>query len=98
MLTHEGRCEAHQLQRPTAAARGYTPAWQRYARAFLADHPLCHYCALHGRVTAARCVDHAVPPSRGGAFWDTENHRPACIPCNSRKGNKTEAEYLNRHQ
>lgn len=81
--------------RPNANARMYDAKWRRYAKAYVARHPLCHYCAAIGRTTATGCVDHATPP-RGDAqlFWDKTNHRPACIPCNSRKGDRTEAEFL----
>jgi 5-methylcytosine-specific restriction protein A len=35
-------------------------------------------------------VDHIDPPDGPGdpRFWDTANHQPACIHCNSVKGHK----------
>jgi 5-methylcytosine-specific restriction enzyme A len=85
---------ARDRRRGSATQRRYGSHWRRYSKAYIAQHPLCHYCERIGRVSATECVDHAVPPSRGGEFWDGANHRPACLTCNSRKGNRTEAEYL----
>lgn len=84
----------HDRRRGSSNDRGYTSRWRRYARQFLNENPLCHYCSLQGRTVASQCVDHATPPSRGGDFWDADQHRAACLPCNSAKGNRTEGEYL----
>jgi 5-methylcytosine-specific restriction endonuclease McrA len=54
---------------------------------FFRDRNRCQYC---GRVFAQAelNLDHVVPLSRGGtSSW--ENVVCACIPCNSRKGNRT---------
>jgi 5-methylcytosine-specific restriction endonuclease McrA len=54
---------------------------------FFRDRNRCQYC---GRVfsQAELNLDHVVPLSRGGtSSW--ENVVCACIPCNSRKGNRT---------
>jgi len=45
--------------RPTTAARGYGSAWQRLAKAHLAEHPLCVFCA-----GPASEVDHVDGDSR----------------------------------
>lgn len=57
---------------------------------FFRDRNRCQYC---GRVfsQAELNLDHVVPLSRGGlSSWD--NVVCACIPCNSRKGNRTPLE------
>ena len=98
-LTDTGRCTEHHKDkdRPGTAARGYDSKWRRYAKRYLRDHPLCHYCAHIGRTTAAACVDHAQPHKDDQRLlWDASNHRPACIKCNSRKGDKDELSYLAR--
>jgi 5-methylcytosine-specific restriction endonuclease McrA len=57
---------------------------------FYRDKNRCQYC---GRVFAQRelNLDHVVPLSKGGrSCW--ENVVTACVPCNSRKGNRTPVE------
>lgn len=57
---------------------------------FYRDRNRCQYC---GRVLPQRQLnlDHVVPLSRGGrTSWD--NIVTACVPCNSRKGNRTPAQ------
>jgi len=57
---------------------------------FFRDRNRCQYC---GKVfpQAELNLDHVVPLSRGGvSSWD--NVVCACIPCNSRKGNRTPSE------
>lgn len=81
-------------RRGSSSARGYDSRWRIYSESYRTRHPLCWYCQQAGRVTAAQCVDHAIPPSRGGSFWDERNHVPACLRCNSRKGDRTLDEYL----
>lgn len=59
----------------------------------------CHYCGQHVQ-TAAKgvekrlwaTVDHKVPRSRGGKGGD--NKVTACMPCNSRKKDRTAEEYI----
>jgi 5-methylcytosine-specific restriction endonuclease McrA len=54
---------------------------------FYRDKSRCQYC---GKVFPQRelNLDHVVPLSRGGrSAWD--NVVAACVPCNSRKGNRT---------
>ncbi len=57
---------------------------------FFRDRNRCQYCGRvlpQGRLN----LDHVVPLSRGGvSSWD--NVVCACIPCNTRKGNRTPAE------
>lgn len=51
----------------------------------------CYLCRIElTRETAV--VEHRIPITRGGSNW-LSNLAPACDPCNSRKHNKTEAEY-----
>lgn len=74
------------MKRPSPRQRGYTPAWDKAAKAHLARHPLCAYCEARGKVTAAVCVDHMIPHRNDKAlFWDTSNWRSACAACHSAK-------------
>lgn len=63
-------------RRGSARARGYTSAWDRAAKAYLAEHPLCEYALAEDppRVVASTLVDHLYP-HRGDAdlFWDRGN-------------------------
>ena len=65
------------------------PAFSRY-NLFLRDRHRCQYC---GERHTARDLtfDHVVPRSRGGTNGWT-NIVAACVPCNSRKGNRLPSE------
>lgn len=49
----------------------------------------CYYCG----VADAGTIDHRIPLIRGGSHWPA-NLVPCCVSCNSRKGAKTEFEFL----
>lgn len=73
--------------RPTAAARGYDAEWRRIRAAVLAEEPLCRLCSDRGETTAATCVDHIRPQSKGGTH-DRENLRPLCSRCHAKYGDQ----------
>lgn len=61
------------------------PAWSK-AGLLRRDGHVCAYCGGPGTT-----VEHLLPVSRGGpSTW--QNTVIACVPCNSRKGNRTPAE------
>jgi 5-methylcytosine-specific restriction protein A len=102
-LVVRGRCDPHQREqerrydeeRGSATERGYDWRWAKAAKRFLREHPLCHYCALLGRVVPATCVDHATPHKGNRAlFWDRSNWRSSCTLCNSRKGDRDEPTFV----
>ena len=80
------------LRRGTACERGYDGRWARYARAYLRQpsHQLCALRLDGGCAIVAQCVDHIDSPDGPGdpRFWDPANHQPACIHCNSVKGDR----------
>lgn len=87
------QAQGEDRRRGTAAQRGYTARWARYAKAYLA-RPENKFCALHlddGCAGVAQCVDHIIPPAspEDPLFWEGGNHQPACIHCNSVKGKRT---------
>lgn len=88
--TREGQAHADRV-RGTAAARGYTAAWARESKAFLAAHPWCARCAQRGARVPATVTDHIVPhkgdPRR---FWNRSNWQPLCGRCNRAKGVESE--------
>ena len=100
-LTHDKYCEehAHELVEErkkdwhrggTAAKRGYNYRWSKYSKWFLQQEGN-QFCKLHlddKCAIMAQCVDHIKPPKGADdpLFWDTSNHQPACIHCNSVKG------------
>jgi 5-methylcytosine-specific restriction endonuclease McrA len=51
----------------------------------------CYYCKKDIGLNELT-EDHRIPLSKGGTDW-ISNIVPACLNCNSRKGNKTEKEY-----
>ena len=70
-------------ERGTAAQRGYDARWQRYRKQYIAEHPLCiNFDECHNPTTV---VDHKQPASKGGDFWDPNNHQPMCKSCHDRK-------------
>lgn len=85
-------CEKHkgqhldEVNRPSAASRGYGKRWQKTSRAFLRAHPLCEHCLKDGRYVKATVVDHKTP-HRGDQklFWDESNWQALCKPCHDRK-------------
>lgn len=54
----------------------------------LRDDHVCQYCGIRG---AEMNVDHVIPKSRGGPS-SFENLVCSCVPCNSRKRDRTPAE------
>lgn len=98
-LTTTGRCAAHpppqrqygkaerayDAERGSARARGYDAAWERLAKAFLREHPLCAACDAEGRTTAAELVDHVAELRDGGARLDASNLQSLCRRCHARK-------------
>lgn len=62
----------------------YRGAWPRIRRTILdRDGHRCQI-KLVGCLGAASCVDHIVPTLLGGAWYDPDNLRAACAPCNSK--------------
>lgn len=83
--SHRARGQgAYERERKGARARLYDGRWERCAKAHLAAHPLCVYCALDHRVSAAVLVDHLYP-HRGdiAVFWRREWWMSACRECHS---------------
>ena len=85
--------------RPSSNERLYNWQWRKESKAFLRENPLCYYCGLQGRTTAATCVDHA-EPHRGDPekFWNRRNWRASCGPCNSAKAARDEGGFGNRRR
>lgn len=62
--------------RKSSRERGYTAAWDKASKRFLADNPLCRGCR---RDVPATVTDHVVPHKGDAArFWDQSNWQPAC--------------------
>jgi len=57
-------------RRGSARERGYSTAWDKFARSWLIGNPLCVYCAAQDRDQAAELVDHIIPHKGDpAAFW-----------------------------
>ena len=82
-------CDKHKIKRPSAAKRygneGYGRKWRKYRAIYLNTHPLCEECLKLGRTKEATVVDHIIPVSRGGSFWDSDNHQALCKQCHDMK-------------
>ncbi len=75
--------------RLNATDRGYTSRWRKYARVYIAQHPLCVHCLAKDRSTLATLVDHIIPVSDSGEadpnFWRADNHQALCVRCHAKK-------------
>lgn len=72
---------AYDATRPNAAQRGYCSThWKRMRAMVMAKGPACVECGHPGQQ-----VDHIVPVSKGGAFYDAANLQVLCHSCHSKK-------------
>lgn len=87
-------CEVHKKveaqhkeeSRQTSHERGYSTAWRKARKGYLAKHPLCVDCLRDGRTTAATVVDHIIDHKGDKElFWDSENWQPLCKTHHDRK-------------
>jgi 5-methylcytosine-specific restriction enzyme A len=98
-LVHAARCPEHEArhlrhtrqaydaQRGTARERGYTHAWDKYRKRFLARNPFCRHCRHEGKSTLADEVDHIIPVEGASdpLFWDRTNHQGLCRSHHAKK-------------
>ncbi len=54
--------------------------WRNLSKAILAENPVCAVCGA-----PATAVDHIQHDDDNSRFYDRDNLRPICLPCNSRK-------------
>lgn len=96
-LTNKAYCKKHNKysrehglhHQGSANDRGYDARWQRYRAVYLAEHQMCSLRLDSGCTLVADCIDHIKPHEGNRAvFWDTDNHQPSCIHCNSVKGKR----------
>ena len=63
-----------------------SPAWRRYSKAYLLDHPLCLDCQAEGRLDQATEVHHKIKPNGDRElFWLPGNHLGLCRSCHQRR-------------
>ncbi|NOD99582.1 hypothetical protein GS610_20430 [Ruegeria sp. HKCCD6228] len=70
-------------RRPEVAQRKRwygTARWKRLRARVLANGPTCSVC----HAVAADSVDHIEHRPDNSTFWDADNLRPVCKPCNSK--------------
>lgn len=80
-------------RRGSARERGYSGAWDKARRAYLAAHPLCAYCELEGRIEPAVLVDHLYPHRRfEGVFWSSQWWVASCKACHDGMKQRIEAQ------
>lgn len=68
--------------------------WSRLRAWLLRREPMCRYCAARGVGAPATTLDHIKPVALGGDFWSPANLAPACLSCNSAKGDTPLDEWL----
>ena len=78
------RDQASDERRGSASERGYDHRWSKASASHRRSHPLCGYCALEGRITAATLVDHLYPHRVfDGVFWKREWWVSSCDDCHN---------------
>ncbi|TZG26495.1 hypothetical protein [Sphingomonas montanisoli] len=76
--------QRHDQDRGSARERGYDSRWSKAAASDRRDNPLCAYCELEGRITAATLTDHLYPHRLfAGVFWLKHWWVSSCGPCHS---------------
>lgn len=70
-------------------------AWKRARLAHLAEEPMCRFCAARGIDTPAQHVDHIVPITAGGDWFDGDNLQSLCAECHSQKTRADEGKTVN---
>ena len=82
---HEQR--RYDIERGTAAQRGYGSRWNRYTKMYKREHPLCVKCKAEGKLVQADVVDHVEPVTGPDdpLFWEPMNHQSLCHPCHNKK-------------
>jgi len=55
--------------------------WRYYSQDYRVKHPSCNLCNKR----KSQAVDHVIPLSIGGSFWDMRNHQAICNMCHARK-------------
>ena len=90
------------VEKPKEDHKGYnTNEWKGtngYSYRFRATNPRCKQCNMLCQVTES-VVDHIIPVSQGGSFWDIRNHQTLCKQCHNSKtqkekeGHKTPYQY-----
>lgn len=82
-------------RRGSARKRGYTTAWEKARKQFLAELPLCSCCHAHGRLEPARIVDHIIPHKGDDRlFWDKGNWQGLCEWCDKNIKRSVENRWL----
>lgn len=57
------------------------------------DQYRCQYC-----LRPAETIDHMIPLSRGGRFYDQGNRVASCMECNLHKADMLPSEFLYKHR
>lgn len=72
------------MPRTTYGPTFYDARWRTRSRAWLKQHPDCHYCAQRRTRTPAVIVDH-IRPHRGDLtlFWNERNWMGLCRTCHN---------------
>lgn len=69
--------------RGSARDRGYTTAWDKFARSFKRSHPLCEFCLAKGIITPTQVVDHDIPHRQDPDLFWGNTFTGLCSPCHN---------------
>jgi 5-methylcytosine-specific restriction endonuclease McrA len=83
-VTTPARTIKIQQNAPEKDLRYSTKAWRSYSIERRSSNPVCGHC---GRLYPMNqlVVDHVIPVSFGGSFFDHRNHMVLCAVCHNKK-------------
>lgn len=61
--------------------------WQAVRKNHLNSNPFCVICKAQNIDKMAQILDHKIPVSKGGDFWDSSNHQGLCVSHHNQKSN-----------
>ena len=83
--------KAIEEHRGSARERGYTTAWDDFAKAFRSSHPLCEFCLARGVFIPAHVVDHDLPHRQDPELFWSNTFTSLCGPCHNGTKKRLEA-------
>ena len=83
-MQHQRVTNNHDVKRNKESSKLYNnAAWKKYSKRLRAERITCvNFRSCSG---LAELVDHIIPVSIGGDFWDLNNHQVLCSSCHNKK-------------
>ena len=62
-----------------------TSKWRQNRNRYIRHYPVCSSCKINNIIREANVVDHIIPVSEGGSFYDWNNLQSMCTSCHAKK-------------